>query len=147
MAGSLLGGPMAMVYLLWKNFQVLENPHGMRQILIWGSIFIVTMVGFAPLLPTNWPDYALPILYSVGARSLAESFQMSKQAIGEFARLRISIRLERHCRLDRVFARDDRLHPRLAPGIGGNRLDLIWAACLRSPAERRINAAAAVTCR
>jgi hypothetical protein len=83
MAGSLLGGPMAMVYLLWKNFQVLENPHGMRQILIWGSIFIIMMIGFAPLLPTNWPDYALPILYSVGARSLAESFQMSKQAIGE----------------------------------------------------------------
>jgi hypothetical protein len=83
MAGALLGGPMAMVYLLWKNFQVLENPHGMRQILIWGSIFIITMVGFAPLLPTNWPDYALPILYSLGARSLADSFQMPKQAIGE----------------------------------------------------------------
>lgn len=83
MAGALLGGPMAMVYLLWKNFQVLENPHGMRQILIWGSIFIIMMIAFAPLLPTNWPDYALPILYSLGARSLAESFQMSKQAIGE----------------------------------------------------------------
>jgi hypothetical protein len=83
LAGALLGGPMAMVYLLWKNFQVLENPHGMRQILIWGSIFIITMIGFAPLLPANWPDYALPIGYSLGARSLAESFQMSKQAIGE----------------------------------------------------------------
>jgi hypothetical protein len=83
LAGSLLGGPLAMVYLLWKNFQVLQNPHGMRQILIWGSIFVVTMIGFAPLLPTSWPDYALPVLYSVGARSLAESFQMSKQAIGE----------------------------------------------------------------
>ena len=81
MASALLGGPMAMVYLLWKNFQVLENRHGMRQILIWGSIFIVTMIGFAPLLPTNWPGYALPILYSAGAWSLAESFQMSKQAI------------------------------------------------------------------
>src|SRR5580704_1301473 len=83
MASALLGGPMAMVYLLWKNFQVLENPHGMRQILIWGSIFIITMIGFAPLLPANWPDYALPIGYSLGARSLAESFQLSKQAIGE----------------------------------------------------------------
>ena len=67
MAGSLLGGPMAMVYLLWKNFQVLEDPHGMRQILIWGSIFIIMMIGFAPLLPTSWPDYALPIGYSLAA--------------------------------------------------------------------------------
>jgi hypothetical protein len=83
LAGSLLGGPLAMVYVLWKNFQVLENPHGMRQILFWGSIFVITMIGFAPLLPTSWPDYALPILYSLAARSLAESFQMSKQAIAE----------------------------------------------------------------
>jgi hypothetical protein len=82
LAGSLLGGPMAMVYLLWKNFQALEDPYGMRQILIWGSIFIIMMIGFAPLLPTTWPDYALPIGYSLAAWSLAASFQMSKQAIG-----------------------------------------------------------------
>ena len=72
-----------MVYVLWKNFQVLENPHGMRQILFWGSIFIVIMIAFAPLLPNSWPDYALPIGYSLAARSLAESYQMSKQAIAE----------------------------------------------------------------
>jgi hypothetical protein len=82
LAGSLLGGPMAMVYLLWKNFQALEDPYGMRQILIWGSIFIVMMIGFAPLLPTTWPDYVLPIGYSLAAWSLAASYQMSKQAIG-----------------------------------------------------------------
>jgi hypothetical protein len=83
LAGSLLGGPLAMVYVLWKNFQVLENPHGMRQILFWGSIFIVIMIAFAPLLPNSWPDYALPIGYSLAARSLAESYQMTKQAIAE----------------------------------------------------------------
>jgi hypothetical protein len=82
LAGSLLGGPMAMVYLLWKNFQALEDTYGMRQILIWGSIFIVMMIGFAPLLPTTWPDYVLPIGYSLAAWSLAASYQMSKQAIG-----------------------------------------------------------------
>jgi hypothetical protein len=83
LGGSLLGGPLAMVYVLRKNFQVLQNPHGMRQILFWGSIFIVIMIAFAPLLPNSWPDYALPIGYSLAARSLAESFQMSKQAIAE----------------------------------------------------------------
>jgi len=34
---------MAMVYVLWKNFQTLENPHGMRQILLWGSIFVIVV--------------------------------------------------------------------------------------------------------
>jgi hypothetical protein len=81
MAGALLGGPMAMVYLLWKNFQVLENPHGMRQILFWGSIFIMALMLFAPLMATSWPDYVLPFGYSFAAWSLAQTYQMSKQTI------------------------------------------------------------------
>ena len=72
---------MAMVYVLWKNFQTLENPHGMRQILIWGSIFIVVLMLFSPLLPNSWLDFVIPFAYPLAAWSLAESFQMSKQAI------------------------------------------------------------------
>jgi hypothetical protein len=83
LAASLLGGPMAMVYVLWKNFQVLENPHGMRQILIWGSIFIIALMLFSPLLPNSWLDYVIPLAYPLAAWSLAESFQMSKQAIAD----------------------------------------------------------------
>jgi hypothetical protein len=83
LAASLLGGPMAMVYVLWKNFQVLENPHGMRQILIWGSIFIIALMLFSPLLSNSWLDYVIPLAYPLAAWSLAESFQMSKQAIAD----------------------------------------------------------------
>jgi hypothetical protein len=83
MAGSLLGGPMAMVYVLWKNFQTLENPHGMQQILFWGSIFIIALLLFSPLLPNSWLDFVIPLAYPLAARSLAESFQMSKQAIAD----------------------------------------------------------------
>ena len=74
---------MAMVYVLWKNFQVLENPHGMRQILIWGSIFIIALMLFSPLLSNSWLDYVIPLAYPLAAWSLAESFQMSKQAIAD----------------------------------------------------------------
>ena len=81
MAASFLGGPMAMVYVLWKNFQTLENPHGMQQILIWGSIFIIALMLFSPLLPNSWLDYVIPFAYPLAALSLAENFQMSKQAI------------------------------------------------------------------
>ena len=83
LAASLLGGPMAMVYALWKNFQTLENPHGMRQILVWGSIFIVVLMLFSPLMPNGWPDFVIPFAYSLAGWSLAETFQMSKQAIAD----------------------------------------------------------------
>jgi hypothetical protein len=83
LAASLLGGPMAMIYVLWKNFQTLENPHGMHQILVWGSIFIIALLLFSPLLPNSWLDFVIPLAYPLAARSLAESFQMSKQAIAD----------------------------------------------------------------
>jgi hypothetical protein len=83
LAASLLGGPMAMVYVLWRNFQTLENPHGMHQILFWGSIFIIALMLFSPLLPNSWLDYVIPFAYPIAAWSLAKNFQMSKQAIAD----------------------------------------------------------------
>jgi hypothetical protein len=83
LAASFLGGPMAMVYVLWKNFQTLENPHGMHQILFWGSIFIIALMLFSPLMPNSRLDVVIPFAYPLAAWSLAESFQMSKQAIAD----------------------------------------------------------------
>jgi hypothetical protein len=83
MAASFLGGPLAMVYVLWKNFQTLGNPHGMRQILVWGAIFIIGLMLFSPLLPNSWLDFVIPFAYPLAAWSLAENFQMSKQAIAD----------------------------------------------------------------
>jgi hypothetical protein len=83
LAASFLGGPMAMVYVLWKNFQTLEDPHGMHQILFWGSIFIVALMLFSPLMPNTWLGFAIPFAYPLAAWSLAENFQMSKQAIAD----------------------------------------------------------------
>ena len=83
LAASFLGGPMAMIYVLWKNFQTLENPHGMHQILFWGSIFVIVLMLFSPLLPNSWLDFVIPFAYPLAAWSLAESFQMSKQAIAD----------------------------------------------------------------
>jgi hypothetical protein len=81
LAVSFLGGPMAMVYALWKNFHSLQDPHGMRQILFWGSIFIIALMLFAPLMPTTLVAYALPFAYPIAAWSLAERHQLTKQAI------------------------------------------------------------------
>ena len=74
---------MAMVYVLWKNFQALENPHGMQQILVWGSIFVIALMVFSPLLPNSRLNYVIPFAYPLAAWSLAESYQMTKQAIAD----------------------------------------------------------------
>ena len=74
---------MAMVYVLWKNFQTLENPQGMHQILFWGAIFVIALLLFSPLLPNSWLDFVIPFAYPLAAWSLAASFQMSKQAIAD----------------------------------------------------------------
>ena len=74
---------MAMVYVLWKNFQALENPHGMHQILFWGSIFVIVLMLFSPLLPNSWLDFVIPFAYPLAGWSLATSFQMTKQAIAD----------------------------------------------------------------
>jgi hypothetical protein len=83
LAAAFLGGPIAMVYVLWKNFHTLENSHGMRQILFWGSIFIIALMLFSPLMPNSWLNYVIPFAYPFAAWSLAESYQMTKQDIAD----------------------------------------------------------------
>jgi hypothetical protein len=83
LAVSFLGGPMAMVYALWKNFRTLGDAEGMHHILFWGSIFVVALMLFAPLMPSSLLDYALPFAFSFAARAIAERHQLSKQAIAE----------------------------------------------------------------
>jgi hypothetical protein len=78
LAISFLGGPMAMVYALWKNFRDLEDPYGMQQVLFWGALFIIVLLLLAPLMSTPW---VVPFAYPVAAWSLAERHQMTKQAI------------------------------------------------------------------
>ena len=75
---------MAMVYALWKNFQVLERPSDMQHMLFWGSLFIVALLLFSPVIP-DWAEVAIPVAYSFAARSIAENHQMSKQDIRDSA--------------------------------------------------------------
>lgn len=79
-ACSFFGGPMAMIYALWKNFQVLERPRDAQQILFWGSLFVVALLLFSPFIP-DWGEIAIPIGYSVAARSIAANHQMRKDDI------------------------------------------------------------------
>jgi hypothetical protein len=84
LACSFFGGPMAMIYALWKNFQVLERPLDMQHILFWGSLFIVLLLLFSPFIP-DWAEIVVPIAYSFAARSIAQNHQMPKDVIRDSA--------------------------------------------------------------
>ena len=79
---AFLGGPIAMVFVLKKNFDVLGNKADSKKTIIWGSIFNILLFLSLPFLSKNhFPHIILPIIYSVVATQIAEKYQMSKQSI------------------------------------------------------------------
>jgi hypothetical protein len=78
---AFIGGPFATVYVIWKNFRSLGNQKAAQEALIWGIVFVAAILISLPILPDKFPNYAIPIAYSVGARFFAEKYQMSREAI------------------------------------------------------------------
>ena len=79
--GSFAGGPFAVVYMLWMNFRALGEAAEAKRMLIWGFVFVAAVFAILPMLPEGFPNYVLPITYSLGARLVAERFHLTKQAI------------------------------------------------------------------
>jgi hypothetical protein len=48
---------------------------------VWGVAFVVGLMALLPFLPTRFPNYLIPILYSIAAGSVADKWQLQKQAI------------------------------------------------------------------
>jgi hypothetical protein len=80
-SASFLGGPIALVYFLRKNFQTLGNTAAAAQCLGWGILFNVVILGSMPFLPKRFPNYVLPLAYSWTAYFIAEQKQLSKESI------------------------------------------------------------------
>src|SRR5262245_47613773 len=81
--GTLLGGPLAAVYFLWKNYRSLSNKSAAQETLIKGSCMIALLFLLVPFFPEGIPRVspALPMLFAVAASSIASKDQMSKDAI------------------------------------------------------------------
>jgi hypothetical protein len=85
-AGSFVGGPFAVVYLLWANFRALGEAGRARATFFWGAIFVVVIFLIVPFLPEKFPNMVIPVAYTVVARLVADRHQMSKQAIAASGR-------------------------------------------------------------
>jgi len=79
--GAFFGGPVALVFVLWRNFKALGNKAGARKALLGGLLFIAAILMSIPFLPEKFPNFVLPIAYSFAAKLIAETYQLSKAAI------------------------------------------------------------------
>jgi hypothetical protein len=84
-AGSFFGGPIALVYFLHNNFNTLGNSAAAARTLWWGILFNVTILATVPFLPRHFPQYLIPLAYSLTAEYIANAKQLKKEAIATSA--------------------------------------------------------------
>lgn len=79
--GALLGGPIASVYFITKNFSVLGDDKLVKQSSFYGSLVIIIVLAILPFLPENFPNMVIPIITVVSTRALIEKLQFKKEDI------------------------------------------------------------------
>ena len=78
---SFIGGPLAGIYFLKENFENLNRQEAAKKTLVFGLVFSVLLILILPFLSPRFPRMVLPLAYSFLAGHIAESQQLSKQAI------------------------------------------------------------------
>jgi len=78
---SFLGGPIAAVYTLHQNYSRFENPVRAKQTLWFGIGFCLLLTAALPFLPDKFPQQILPLIYSLAAGAIANSYQLTKDSI------------------------------------------------------------------
>lgn len=79
--GAFLGGPVGVVYFLQANFAALGDLVRQRQTVVWGAVAVVALTALILVLPDNVPNAPFTIAYVLVAKQVAETRQMTKQAI------------------------------------------------------------------
>jgi len=79
--GSFWGGPIAVVYFLYRNYILLNNHKYAKKTILLGSILILVLLGLLPFLPDKFPHMAIPLFYSLLGKQLASQTQLSKKDI------------------------------------------------------------------
>jgi hypothetical protein len=80
-ASAFFGGPIAAIYVLWRNFRTVGNDNAARQTVWIGAGLFILLLAVLPFLPESFPNSALPAGYTVAAFTIARTYQMSKEAI------------------------------------------------------------------
>lgn len=81
LAAAFLGGPLAALYALKRNFDTLGNPAAGALVVRWGMAMVVALLSMLPFLPQDFPQLLLPLAYSFAARAVASASQLSREQI------------------------------------------------------------------
>lgn len=81
MLSTFLGGPLAMMFTLKKNFDSLGNKTGSKQTILWGSVFIILFFVVLPFISKNLPAILFSVAQIFAVRAIVKKYQLSKQAI------------------------------------------------------------------
>lgn len=82
-AGTFLGGPLAAIYFLMKNFEAQGDTNAARTTLATGTILTIGLILTLPFLPENFPNIVIPVGYTALASSLAQQ-QFAKGRADQF---------------------------------------------------------------
>ncbi len=80
---AFFGGPLAVVYPLWKNFRALDNAEYARNTLFLGIFLCISLIVFIPYLPDSMPSGVIGAIYAMIAGIVASKYQMTKTQIKE----------------------------------------------------------------
>lgn len=73
--GTFLGGPLAAVYMLKKNFDVMNDIDQSQKTTKFGLLFVLALIAIVPVLPQFIPGVA----YAIGYTVAAQQFYVQKQ--------------------------------------------------------------------
>ena len=78
---SVLGGPLAAVYVINKNFQTLENRQRASASFHWGMAYLTLTLILMPLLPEDAPSALFPLMSAVVVHQVVTKYQLTRQDI------------------------------------------------------------------
>jgi hypothetical protein len=81
---SFVGGPMAAVFTLWKNFDRMGQARRARDTLMYGGVAIFLFLCVVPYLPDWFPPIIIPVVYTAVAGLVATCSQRGQEALKEF---------------------------------------------------------------
>jgi uncharacterized membrane protein YidH (DUF202 family) len=78
-----LGGPLASIWCIRRNFQALGRRDAVRQTSLYGTLAMVLMFLVLPFLPDSFPNYLIALVTIAASMILVQRYQFTRQAISE----------------------------------------------------------------
>ncbi len=82
-AASYLGGPIASIYMLHRNFSNIGNIDNSRNTIVIGSLLICALLMAIPFIPDEVPNALIPAVYMIIAATISEKRFPKKNEIFE----------------------------------------------------------------